>query len=806
MTTTVSLCACADYGAATVQAAVDACFAELGGLDAFVQPGDRVLLKPNLLMPAKPEQAITTHPEVLRAVIRAVKAVGGVPCVGDSPAATPLRVTAKRAGLLAVVEAEGATLADMGGGPRIRSERVAGQRDFEVAQAVLDADVVINLPKLKTHALTYVTIAQKNLFGVVPGLQKGRWHMVAQTPEHFAGLLADLYASIVDHPDGPRQLLHLVDGVVALGGNGPGTGGTPHPLGALLAGADAVAVDRVACAVAGLDADRAPLLRISGERGLGEHRLEAITLTGTPLSELQGSPMQPPKGRESSPSLQAAMWSSARMRNLVLDRPNIHREPCVACGHCERICPAEAIHTDTALGAARVDYTRCIRCYCCAEICPHAAIGKSDLPPIGKLLTAKGARRAVPLGVAGLGVGVALALGLYMAADQASPPRAGDATAPPPPAAARDGRGPPPPGGPPATAPTPEQPELAKPRPPQAGVPTPGAGQPARSAAVHALPLARAEDQLLRWDATGNDQHLERAAEAATRLVRQGERHDYPRFLLAFIRQLQGRDEEAQALLAETHPSRGHIWARFLAPGAEHALPYLAANVQQACADSGDKLGGICQAREPAEAPSDYQAYRQASWPPHSRDRLRAWGVPDSSVSAFFGRLGIEPGMTVADIGAGEGWFAVPLAQHLAGGTLHAVELDPGLVETLAFAAEHHGLDRLRAVQGQPASIGLAPASIDAAFACEVLRQVYASPQAERDPQHVARFLGSIATAVKSGGRLLVIEHTDPARHPQAVPSAQLIQDIQAAGFASVDCALSLSTSMQLLCFEKRAD
>ncbi len=393
MPTIVSCQACGDYEPMHVQAAVDACFDGLGGLSAFVRPGDTVFLKPNLLMPAKPAQAVTTHPEIVRAVIRAVKAAGGKPVLGDSPAATPLKLTARRAGLLEVTQQEGVPLADVTTGMDIHSERVQGGRHFEVSRAVLEADVVINLPKLKTHALTYVTLAQKNLFGLVPGLQKGRWHMTAQAPEHFASLLADLYASIVDHPDGPRHFLHLLDGVLAMEGNGPGAGGTPREAGVILASTDAVALDRVACEVAGLDHTLAPLLRISAERGLGQADLAQIETVGTPLEQLRCESFQPAPGMKSSPSLQAALWSGARVRNIALDRPLMHREPCVACGHCVRICPAEAVRMDKRQGVARVDYALCIRCYCCAEICPEAAIDKSPVPLIGRLLVSPTAQK-----------------------------------------------------------------------------------------------------------------------------------------------------------------------------------------------------------------------------------------------------------------------------------------------------------------------------------------------------------------------------------------------------------------------------
>lgn len=814
MPATVSCRACASYDPDLVRAAVDACFADLGGLGAFVRQGDRVFLKPNLLMPARPAQAITTHPQILRAVIRAVKAVGGEPVVGDSPAATPLRVTARRAGLLEVVEQEDVPLADMATATVVRSDRVAGGRSFEVAQAALDCDVVINLPKLKTHGLTYITIAQKNLFGLVPGLRKGRWHMVAQAPEHFAGLLADLYASILDHPGGPRHFLHLVDGVVGLEGDGPGTGGSPRQLGLMLASTDAVAVDRVACELVGLDPALAPLLRISGERGLGQAQLEHIQLVGDPLDQLQGEPMRAPAGRSASPTMQAALWSSARLRNLALERPLVHRQPCVACGQCAHICPAEAIRMDDHAQAARVDYTRCIRCYCCAEICPHAAISKSDVPPLGRLLVDGSAPRWGMLALVALPLLLALALGMSMVLGQPgqhgppSPNGPGHPAAQGPPPGAAPGQGQPPP---PGAGAEPKGP------PPGQDAPGPDGAQAARAATAqpagkardsHALPLGRTEAELLAYAASGDPQRLGRASASAQGVVRPGEQHDYPRFLLALVRTLQGQPDQAQALLEQTDPLRRHFWARFFADGLEPALPYLAANLAIACETNPQALGEHCAGLEPSEPPADYQAFRQASWIHHSRDRLGSWGPATSGMSPaeFFAALGIQPGMDVVDVGAGDGWFTVPMARHLDTGSLWAAELDPGLVDYLGFAARYHQLDNLRVVLTRPDDLGLEDASLDAAFACDVLSQVYASHAATQNPQLIPSFLASIARALRPGGLLVVIDQAESARQPQALPSAKLIQDLQAVGMSTTDSPLVLGAGVQLLLFRKPSE
>jgi len=400
MPATVSCRACASYEAAALDPALQACLEALGGLGSFVDQGDRVFLKPNLLMPAKPEQAVTTHPALVRALIRSVKAAGGVPVVGDNPAATGLRMTAGRAGLRQVAEEEGAELADMAPSMQIRSERAVGGRSFTVSQAVMEADLVINLPKLKTHELCYVTLAQKNLFGLVPGLQKGRWHMTAMAPRHFAGLITDLYAAVIDHPEGPR-FLHLLDGVLAMEGNGPGTGGTPRHAGVLLASTDAVALDRVAMLAMGLGADLSPVLQLSVAQGLGVGDLDDIEILGDRPQDLGVEPFKPAKAMKLPEGAMATISNSGFLRNRFLDRPMLVAGRCIACGQCAKVCPAEVITVHKEQERVSFDYGRCIRCFCCAEVCPEAAIERSDTPLAGRLLASGYAPLVMALGLGG---------------------------------------------------------------------------------------------------------------------------------------------------------------------------------------------------------------------------------------------------------------------------------------------------------------------------------------------------------------------------------------------------------------------
>ncbi len=210
----VSLQALADYCPAAVAPALDALLAPLGGMAAFVHPGQKVLLKPNMLAGKAPEKAVTTHPEILRAVIRAARAAGGIVSVGDSPGVGSPEQVARRCGLLSVIEEEGARFAPFAESVRVR----VGSGTFhelELARDILDADVVINLPKLKTHQMMGLTCGVKNLFGAVVGMRKVRLHLQAGTDKAFFALM------LLELAEHIAPALTIVDAVVAHGGGRP---------------------------------------------------------------------------------------------------------------------------------------------------------------------------------------------------------------------------------------------------------------------------------------------------------------------------------------------------------------------------------------------------------------------------------------------------------------------------------------------------------------------------------------------------------------------------------------------------------
>ncbi len=349
---TVSLVRCASYGS-PLRPALDAVLGPLGGLSAFVHPGQTVLLKPNLLTDRTPEQAVTTHPEVVRHLIRAVRELGATPIVGDSPAsAVKVATVLEKTGMRAVCDEERATLVSL---EQAGSDIVeSGPYRFTIARAVREADVVVNLPKVKTHVLTTLTAAVKNMYGVVPGYQKAHLHCKHPSPADFGGLITAIIRSV-------PPVLNIADGIVGMEGDGP-SAGRPIALGFLAASSDAFALDRTLCAILGIPPRSVPYLR-----GLAHTPLPAVV--GCLIDTIRPASFALPSTLRSRLT---PAWLVKRLRPFLWFRPTIG-PACVFCGQCVRACPAQAL-TQVVGRPPELLTQRCIGCCCCHEVCPVSAI------------------------------------------------------------------------------------------------------------------------------------------------------------------------------------------------------------------------------------------------------------------------------------------------------------------------------------------------------------------------------------------------------------------------------------------------
>ena len=367
------------YDPALLDEAVEAIFAALPAAKR-IGPDTKVLLKPNLLAKHAPEKAVTTHPEVVAAVIRAVKRRGAKSItVADSAGgpATPalMKGIYRTCGMEAVCQAEGADLW-LGTESGERSAPAGGLVSrFTLIQPVLEADFIIDLPKLKTHVMTGATAAVKNLFGCVPGLQKAEFHMRFPEKEHFGNMLIDLLGTV--RPD-----MAILDAVVALEGDGP-AGGDPRAAGLVMGGENLLQMDLACCGLMGLDPMRVPYLAAAHERGLCPTSFdEALWQGNVPYAPIPGFklPQSYLGGRESTDFAKGypafvqplLLWGE----RMIAPRPLIDKSRCIGCGKCAQICPQQVIELRPKhkKRVAHIHPKQCIRCFCCHEMCPVKAI------------------------------------------------------------------------------------------------------------------------------------------------------------------------------------------------------------------------------------------------------------------------------------------------------------------------------------------------------------------------------------------------------------------------------------------------
>lgn len=357
----VSIVRCPDYDKERISTAVRRAVELIGGMTAFVKPGQRVFIKPNLLKSSPPSAAVVTHPEIIRAVIKLVREAGATAMVGDSPGLGDLRHVCEKSGVLSIIEEEGALLADTDHAVKVKNN---GQfHHFEIAQSVWEADAVINLPKLKTHGMMTITGAVKNLFGCIPGKRKAQWHLNAGVNRAaFARMLVELCSLI-------KPRLTIIDAVIGMEGNGPGSG-DPRVIGLVLAGQDPVAVDVVCGKIVGVQPSSLYTVKAAREAGIGETRLDKIRIRGEEIHTVALDRFRlPPQEHTDWPLPE---WAKRFLKNALTTRPVVDHRECIRCGVCEKHCPQGAIRSNGRQLVVR--YHDCIRCFCCQEFCPQGAI------------------------------------------------------------------------------------------------------------------------------------------------------------------------------------------------------------------------------------------------------------------------------------------------------------------------------------------------------------------------------------------------------------------------------------------------
>ncbi len=369
----VALERCSSYRREEVQVAVRNAILRLGGEVRDQLSGTRVLLKPNMLLGTPPERGVTTHPEVVRAVAEVLLEWGCRVTIGDSPGGGmpqtewSLRRAYTRTGYAQVAEELGVGLSLDTSSVTVAFPEGQTFRQFRVILAAREADAIVGLPKLKTHLWTLMTGATKNLFGLVPGMEKPAFHARLRDAESFSGMLIDLNLLF-------KPAFHVMDAVIGMEGNGP-TSGAPRKVGAVMAGTDPFALDAVAAGLIGLSPTEIAVVRRAMERGLLSPDLSDVEIAGVTPEALAVPDFRKPSSFTGGRTGIRGSISFRLVRifgSAYVQKPAVIRNRCAGCERCARSCPVEGIEMQG--GKARILHERCICCYCCHEMCPEGAI------------------------------------------------------------------------------------------------------------------------------------------------------------------------------------------------------------------------------------------------------------------------------------------------------------------------------------------------------------------------------------------------------------------------------------------------
>ncbi|OEG70701.1 hypothetical protein ATZ36_17150 [Candidatus Endomicrobiellum trichonymphae] len=360
--TKISLIKCGDYG--KVYNAVREAVRLLDCMSAFINQSEKILVKPNLLSPKDPSKAVTTHPEIVRAVIKLVKEAGAIPVVGDSPggAIRNIKNLWETTQMERICREENVELINF---------EASGSKEFDIndknikkvnfSNAVLDCDGIINLPKLKTHALMSFSAGVKNLYGLVPGLMKVEYHKYASKNKDFADLLTNIYLFFKD-----KIRFTLIDGILSMEGNGP-SAGEVRKTDLIAASRDTAVLDAYLLNELGYDISNSDILK---NLKITKDILKTVEVSGERPERFNLKKFKFPSVRKLDlfPKFLIRIFGK-----FLWVRADISEKICVKCMLCARSCPAGAIRAADNQHP-HVDEEKCISCFCCHEMCPHKAV------------------------------------------------------------------------------------------------------------------------------------------------------------------------------------------------------------------------------------------------------------------------------------------------------------------------------------------------------------------------------------------------------------------------------------------------
>lgn len=374
MKSKVVLLPCGEYDEEKVYTLLKQGLYLVGGVEALIPKDAKILLKPNLLKRAEVEKAVITHPVVVGAFARILRENGYEQIVlSDSCGHGTTQAVIRGTGMDTYLEKYQIPAIDYSEGIKVDYPQGIQAKEFILPKELLEQNCVISLSKMKTHALERITGAVKNSYGFVYGFHKAKGHTQYPSADSFARMLIDLNKCVA-----PK--LYVMDGIVAMEGNGPGSG-DPVQMNVMLMSTDPVALDSVFSRLVYLKPEMVPTNYHGEKMGLGTWKEEEITLL-TPDGEISMSEAVKrygnPQFNVDRTEVRKNIWTRmAGALNIFQKKPYIENDKCVHCGICVQSCPVPGKAVDFRKGKDKppvYDYKKCIRCFCCQEMCPKKAI------------------------------------------------------------------------------------------------------------------------------------------------------------------------------------------------------------------------------------------------------------------------------------------------------------------------------------------------------------------------------------------------------------------------------------------------
>ncbi|AVQ40586.1 (Fe-S)-binding protein [Clostridium botulinum] len=383
----VALLKCDEYDLKKVEKTLRNGFELLGGnsfLNKLIPYNSKVLLKPNMLSIENEGSPVITNSVVFEAVIRILKDYSSNISFGDSPGFGDSKRAAEKSGLLNIAKKYNITFKDFKESINVSCDNSILCRSWTVAKAAYESDVLITLPKLKTHAMAYFTGAVKNQFGCIPGTLKATWHTRMPNANNFCKMLLDLNTLL-------ETDFAILDGIIAMEGNGPKSG-SPYNLNTIIMGNSLTAVDSVAVKIIGYDNPlEIPVLKEAYDSNWGSVFLKDIEVLGEKIDSMAVNDFK--LCREGGDFYFINPKVTNFLKDIIAPDPTLIEEKCIGCSRCAEVCPEKPYVIDMIKkGNKKIpvwNMKKCIRCFCCQELCPKGAI-ETKYSLIGRFLNRNG--------------------------------------------------------------------------------------------------------------------------------------------------------------------------------------------------------------------------------------------------------------------------------------------------------------------------------------------------------------------------------------------------------------------------------